>query len=262
MLSLLVFLVVAALPMTRSVSLSSRLNRIYSLCKNSKIIADVGSDHGLLALKLASNEHVNHVYCIDNSMLALKNGIYQNMQKFDNEVKNRLEIRNGDGLSPIVKEKKKVETVILAGLGAHTINSILNVDLAALGCKQVIIQPFPCNFKDLLPLYQSILNQHSKWSISDMAIDYEKRQFYLTSVFSHVPEQASNNHENLLTLNDFPLHKIEDKSVLFKYLKKQQDLLTVKRQGFVHDGVDGTAEYKYLLLILKQIEGMLPTDRT
>ena len=49
---------------------------------------------------------------------------------------------------------------------------------------------------------------------------------------------------------------------LFKYLKKQQDLLTVKRQGFVHDGVDGTAEYKYLLLILKQIEGMLPTDRT
>ena len=37
------------------------------------------------------------------------------------------------------------------------------------------------------------------------------RQLYdLTSVFSHVPEQASSNHENLLTLNDFPLHKIED----------------------------------------------------
>ena len=27
-----------------------------------------GSDHGLLALKYASNEHVNHVYCIDTSM--------------------------------------------------------------------------------------------------------------------------------------------------------------------------------------------------
>ncbi len=42
--------------------------------------------------------------------------------------------------------------------------------------------------------------------------------------------------------NNITLHKIEDKSVLFKYLMKQQDLLTVKRQGFVHDGVDGTAD--------------------
>ncbi len=134
-------LLILVCSMTRSANLSLRLNRIYNLSKNSKIIADIGSDHGLLAIKLASNnEQVNRVYCIDNSLLALKNGIYQNIQNLDNRVKNKLTVINGDGLIPIIKENKKVETIILAGLGAHTINSILNVDLDLLGCSQMIIQ--------------------------------------------------------------------------------------------------------------------------
>ena len=66
-------------------------------------------------------------------------------------------------------------------------------------------------------------------------------------------------HERSITLKDLPLNNVPEKSMLLKYLKKQHELLTVKRRGFVHDGDDDTPEFHYLLLILKQIEELLST---
>ena len=278
---LVCFLLVFAPSMTRSATLSLRLNRIYNFSKNSKVVVDVGCDHGWLAIKLASNnERIDRVYCIDNSIFALKNGICQNIQNLDKEAKNKLTIINGDGLTPIIRENKKVETIILAGLGARTINSILDIDLDPLGCSQliiqvriscasidiryligVILQPFPCNLKDVLPLYQSILENHTKWDVSDIAVDYENRQFYLTTVFSLAPG-TKKRRETLITLSDLPFHYVQEKSILLKYFKKQQELLTVKRRGLVYDGDDGTPEFQYLLLILKQVEELLTTGQT
>lgn len=106
-----------------SVKLSKRLYAIAKMVHKDSIVADIGCDHALLDIYLTSNNISKKSYACDVTEGAL-NQAKKNIKLYN--AKN-IETRLADGLSAIKKEDK-VDTVIISGLGNHTIIDILTTD--------------------------------------------------------------------------------------------------------------------------------------
>lgn len=115
--------------------LSNRLKAIASLVNNNSIVADIGSDHGLLPCYLIKNKIATKVYAVDNKEGPLSFAIENiNYYKLSESVIPILE----DGLNNL---KSDVNTIVIAGMGFMTIKSILEADFDVLkNINQVITQ--------------------------------------------------------------------------------------------------------------------------
>lgn len=116
-------------------SLSNRLQDVFdpilSFTKEMKeigqpivSIADIGADHGLLAMELASSKQYEVVYAIDinkNIINKLKS-TYLNCSPV---LYDKLQALVGDGVEPLLKRKLSANVLILSGLGVHSIFHIL-----------------------------------------------------------------------------------------------------------------------------------------
>lgn len=112
--------------------ISKRLTEIASLVEENKKIIDIGCDHALLDIYLKKNKKNVKIIASDINNNALE------MAK-ENIKKNKVDIetRLGSGLE-IVK-KDEIDTIIISGLGAHTIVGILTNDLEKLKNVDTII---------------------------------------------------------------------------------------------------------------------------
>lgn len=115
--------------------ISNRLIFISSFIDSNMIIADIGSDHGLLPYYLLENKKVDKIYACDN-----KKGPFENLKKtFDNKYKNQIEIKLADGLSNL---PSYVNTVVMTGMGGDLIIKLLNRDKKYLkNIKYLILSP-------------------------------------------------------------------------------------------------------------------------
>ena len=103
-----------------NVKLSKRLSTIANMVDKRSIVADIGCDHALLDIYLTSNNISKKSYACDITEGAIKQAI-RNIKLYNaRHVLTRL----ADGLNAIKKEDK-VDTVIISGLGNHTIIDIL-----------------------------------------------------------------------------------------------------------------------------------------
>ena len=103
------------------IKVSKRIEAICSLIPiNSKVI-DIGCDHGLLDIFLYQNKISNQIIASDINENAL-NMAKKNIEK--NKLQDKIELRLGNGLD-VLTEKDKVNTIVITGLGAHTIIEIL-----------------------------------------------------------------------------------------------------------------------------------------
>jgi len=98
--------------------LSKRLKTIAEMVKTPSVI-DVGCDHGLLDIYLAKEYHKTCLAC-DISEKALQQA-EKNVVKY--QVQDLVKTKCTDGLTGIVV--KKEDTVVLSGMGTHTIIKIL-----------------------------------------------------------------------------------------------------------------------------------------
>ena len=100
-------------------------NRLKSLVKyidfDNRII-DIGCDHALLDIYLIKNNITDKIIVSDISENALNQGI-KNIKKYGFETK--IDARLGDGLN-VLNEKDNINTIVISGMGASTILSILN----------------------------------------------------------------------------------------------------------------------------------------
>ena len=92
--------------------------------KNSKVI-DIGCDHGLLDIYLYQNKISKKVIASDINENALNNA-KENIKK--NNLEKNIETRLGNGLDTL-KENDNVDTIIISGMGAHTVIGILKNNL-------------------------------------------------------------------------------------------------------------------------------------
>lgn len=119
-----------------NVKLSKRLYTIAQMVEQESIIADVGCDHALLDIYLTKNGIVKKAYACDITSGALKQAT-KNIKLY-NAI--NVETRLGNGLNTLKKEDN-IDTIVISGLGNHTIIDILSNDISILkNIRTLIIQ--------------------------------------------------------------------------------------------------------------------------
>ena len=103
---------------------SLRLNEIFNLVDKNSIVADIGTDHGIIPIMLSKFNLAKKIIATDiseNSLNKLKEKLKQN----DNI--NNIETRVSDGLNSLFEYE--IDTIIISGMGGILIKDILNTNL-------------------------------------------------------------------------------------------------------------------------------------
>ena len=119
------------------IKLSKRLEAISSLIPNNSKVIDIGCDHGLLDIYLYQQKISTKVIASDVNENALNNA-KQNIKK--NKLEKVIETRLGNGLDTL-KDIDDIDTIIISGMGAHTVVGILKNNLNKLkNINTIVIQ--------------------------------------------------------------------------------------------------------------------------
>lgn len=101
--------------------LGKRLESIVELCPQTKVIADIGCDHGYVTAELVLENKANMVIATDKSASCLNKAISLadsiNITQF-------ISFREGSGFDPITKYDK-IDCAVIAGMGGSEIIDIL-----------------------------------------------------------------------------------------------------------------------------------------
>ena len=115
--------------------ISDRLKAISEYIDEEDKLIDVGCDHALTDIYLC-NEYPNlKVIASDIHEGALKNAT-SNIEKY--KMDKRIDLRLGDGLTIINADE--IDTVLISGMGYHTIKDILSNETKMVNVNKIIIQ--------------------------------------------------------------------------------------------------------------------------
>ena len=103
------------------IKISKRLEAISSLVPINSNIIDIGCDHALLDIYLYQKKICNKIIASDINTNALNNA-KENIK--NNKLDNNIETRLGNGLDTLNQEDN-IDTIIISGMGGHTIVGIL-----------------------------------------------------------------------------------------------------------------------------------------
>ena len=117
--------------------LSDRMRAVVGLVEPCKSIADIGCDHGYVAMELVRSNICRHVIATDINKGPLERARH-NIRDYD--MQDYIETRLSDGTQALCAGE--VEGIICAGMGGRLVISILEQDRELVGnLKQVILQP-------------------------------------------------------------------------------------------------------------------------
>ena len=118
------------------IKLSKRLASIASLVPKDTNLLDIGCDHGLLDIYLWQDGRCNKYIASDVNESALSNA-KENILKY--KASSEIEARIGNGLS-VINSSDMIDTVVISGMGAHTIIGILKYQIDKFNIDTLIIQ--------------------------------------------------------------------------------------------------------------------------
>lgn len=119
------------------ITISNRLETIAQFCPQGARVADIGSDHALLASYLTLNQIASFVIAGE-----LNEGPYlaAKQQIATIGAEDRVSVRRGDGLA--VLQPNEVDVICIAGMGGQLITSILEAGKEKLnGVSRLVLQP-------------------------------------------------------------------------------------------------------------------------
>lgn len=118
------------------IKLSKRLQVVANYVSYNAKLVDIGCDHGLLDIYLAKTRKNITIIASDINENALSNAI-SNIKKY--KLENIISYRISNGLDNILKEE--IDTIVISGMGAHTIVGILYKNMQKLKyVKDIIVQ--------------------------------------------------------------------------------------------------------------------------
>lgn len=151
--------------------ISKRLKTIASLINKGQVVADIGSDHGLLAIYLIKEALAKKVYAIDNKSGPLSFG-KANVKAHNLESKIQLILANG-----LEKLPADTDVVVIAGMGYTTIRNIIENDLAKVkDLKQIIIQA-----NNQQHLLRALLLKHNFEIIEEVFIHENNQDYFIVN---------------------------------------------------------------------------------
>ena len=117
------------------IKISKRLASIASLVPVNSSVIDIGCDHALLDIYLYQNNISNNIIASDVNANALTNA-KNNVIKYN--LTDKIDVRLGNGLDTL-KDNDNIDTIIMSGMGAHTIIGILKNNIPKLNNINTII---------------------------------------------------------------------------------------------------------------------------
>lgn len=201
------------------IKLSQRLKAIALLVPSNANIIDIGCDHGLLDIYLYQQKISKKIIASDINELALNNA-KENIKK--NNLENIIETRIGNGLEKVTK-KDNIDTIIISGMGANTIISIIKKNLEKLAnINTIIIQS---NTKIEL-IRKEIIKLN--YQINDEEIIKENNKIYIIIKFVKNQKKIKYTKKELY----FGPILLKKNSLLFKdYQQKElKKLLVIKKK--------------------------------
>jgi tRNA (adenine22-N1)-methyltransferase len=169
--------------------LSPRLAALCEAIDFGSRVADIGSDHGLLPLRLASSHRAS--YCLVTEKTARLLGQVARPPA-DAAWANRLAFRSGDGLAAI-RSADRIDTVVMAGLGARTIVRLLGAPRALRpGVRRLVLQPRsePRLVRSWLashgfrPVVERLTEERGRWHLTLAAERGDGRELYTHALLS------------------------------------------------------------------------------
>ena len=106
------------------IKISKRLETISNYVNDNSNIVDIGCDHGLLDIYLIQNKTNINIIASEINENALNNA-KNNIKKY--KLNNKIKTILSDGLDNI--NTNNIDTIIVAGMGAHTIVGILHKNI-------------------------------------------------------------------------------------------------------------------------------------
>lgn len=118
------------------IKLSNRLIAVADYINDNDKVVDIGCDHGLLDVYLAQTRKNITIIASDINANALNNAS-MNIKKY--KVEKFVETRLSNGLEKINKEE--IDTIVMSGMGSHTMVGILYNNIKKLiNVKKIIVQ--------------------------------------------------------------------------------------------------------------------------
>lgn len=192
--------------------LSKRLSAIAQLVNNNSVVADIGSDHGLLPCFLLKEKIAKKAYAIDNKKGPLQASI-ENIKYYDLE--NKVEAVLADGLDDLEND---VNSIVIAGMGFISIKNILESNVSKLNqLSQIIIQS---NTETNL-LRKWVMD--NKYLICDEVIVKENYKDYFIIEFN--PQKSKNYKINEYLVSEILLNKND--LLYIKYLSDRLEKLKI-----------------------------------
>ena len=103
---------------------------------NGNVVADIGTDHAYVPVKLIKDKRANKVIASDIRQGPVDAAL-RTVKKYNME--DKIEVRLGEGLSTI--SKNEADVIIIAGMGGELISSILEENIETARNAQLILQP-------------------------------------------------------------------------------------------------------------------------
>lgn len=210
--------------------LSNRLLTLAKLVDENSIVADIGSDHGLLPIYLVLERNVKKAYAIDNKSGPLKHAI-ENIEHY--KLEDQVITSLSDGLDDLSDD---VNCVVIAGMGYFSIKKIIEKSIVkAQNLDSLIIQ---CNnHLDQMRTFlnekgYSILNENF---LSEKNKDYNILKVKYTGLVSEINPYVS---EFLIEKND---------EGYFNYLTRRLNYL----RDINESGANLIDEYEAIKAVLK-----------
>lgn len=206
-----------------------RLDKIVSFVDENKIVADIGSDHGITAIKVYEEKAPKHVIATDISKPSL--------QKLVDKLKvNNYEIETivTDGLKNLPSD---IEQIIISGMGGHLITDIIegNMELSRSSEKLILS---PNNSKNY---FRRWLHENSFEIITDEKVEDEEIIYDVivaTNSENIKPYDDDIHYEygrsNIESKDELTIKQLEqeiavDRSIAEKLMNQTTDVATARR---------------------------------
>ena len=207
--------------------ISNRLKLVASMVTKGNIVADVGTDHGYVPIYLLKENICEFAYAMDIN----KGPIERAREHVEQEgLTNQIELIHCDGMKGL--EGKKVDTVVIAGMGGELVCKILDESPVIDEIKELILSPH----SDIDKVRQNVMEKG--FNIVDESMIREFGKYYNVIKAHRINETEDiDNYSEFDLLYSQILFKKKDKIfgdyLAFKKEKYERliDLMNVNNQG-------------------------------
>ena len=210
--------------------IDSRIQAILNFVPKNSRVADIGTDHGYLAIELAKNSMASYIVASDLNAAPLdaakKNIAAAGFSDF-------IETRLGDGLK--VLREGEVDTICVAGMGGALIAEILNESPQILKtARQLILQPM-----NAIEKLQAWLTNNN-WYVADIELAEVGGIIYeiISAVKNPAQVAAVTKKENSPLLKKFYSQKISKLQRVIDEMSKSPAAVASEKFKLIQNEID------------------------